>query len=261
MTVSSACRQIVEEDMAKVPEHHVGVPYADFVGELSQKRRFRRYFEIGVNEGRLMSYVHSDVAVGVDPNYVLSQNAAQHKKRTHLLNETSDHFFERPDLIACLGGPPDFSFLDGYHTFEYLLRDFMNTEAICSRASIIGMHDCLPLDDIMAERDFVLWQSRTIGTRYQGAWTGDVWKIVPILRKYRPDLRLLLVDSPPTGVVCATRLDPTSTVLRDNYLRIMDEFAPVPNTIGSITELYQKNNLVSSSAILNGMDHSLFFNT
>ena len=123
------------------------------------------------------------------------------------------------------------------------------------------MHDCLPLDDIMAERDFTTWQSRTIGTRYQGSWTGDVWKIIPILRKYRPDLKLLLVDCPPTGVVCVTRLDPTSTVLKDRYLDIVAEFTAISNSLDEITKLYDESELVSSAAILNSYDHSLFFAT
>ena len=247
--------------MASIPEHHVGVAYFDFLAELSRKRGFQRYFEIGVNEGRLMSFVHADVAVGVDPRFVLTHNAAEHKQQTHLISATSDRFFASPDLVANLGGSPDFSFLDGYHTFEFLLRDFMNTEALCDRTSVIGLHDCLPLDDIMAERDFDTWQSRTIGTRYQGSWTGDVWKIVPILKKYRPDLKVLLVDCPPTGIVCVTHLDAKSTVLRDNYLKIIEEFGPVPNDIEQITALYSESDLVSSVAILNGLDHSLFFDT
>lgn len=247
--------------MAQIPEHHVGVAYGEFLGELSQKRRFRRYFEIGVNEGLLMSLIHAEIAVGVDPEFILSKNAPRFKKRTHLINETSDHFFEDISSVALLGGAPDFSFLDGYHTFEYLLRDFMNTEAICGRTSIIGMHDCLPLDEVMAERDFKIWQSRTIGTRYQGSWTGDVWKIIPILKRYRPDLQILLVDCPPTGIVCVTRLDPTSTVLKRCYLDIVKEFAAVPNSLDEIAKIYNENDLVSSVAILNSMDHSLFFDT
>jgi len=35
-------------------------------------------------------------------------------------------------------------------------------------------------------------------------WTGDVWKIVPALIKFRPDLRVFTIACPPTGltVVC-----------------------------------------------------------
>ena len=247
--------------MTSIPENHVGVPYADFLGSLSQKRGFRRYLEIGVDEGRLMSHIHADTAVGVDPQFRLTHNAPAHKRQTHLFNITSDHFFETPEMVAQLGGYPDFSFLDGYHTFEYLLRDFMNTEAISRRTSVIGMHDCLPLDEVMAERDMATWHKRTVGSRYQGSWTGDVWKVVLILRKYRPDLRLLLVDCPPTGIVCVTHLDHTSTVLKDNYLSIVDEFLTLPNDMEGILRLYGENDLTSSSAILNGLDHSLFFDT
>lgn len=247
--------------MASIPDQHAGIAYVDFLGMLSQKRGFRRYLEIGVNEGRLMSYIHADVAVGIDPHFVLSHNAAAHKKRTHLISASSDHFFDTPGSLDVLEGPPDFSFLDGYHTFDFLLRDFMNTEAISGRTSVIGMHDCLPLDEIMAERSFTTWQTRTLGTRFQGAWTGDVWKIIPILKQYRPDLKLQLIDCPPTGVVCVTNLDPSSTVLQKNYLKIVSQYIEMQNNLEEITKMYQDNAIVSSHAVLNDLDHSLFFAT
>ncbi len=36
-------------------------------------------------------------------------------------------------------------------------------------------------------------------------WTGDVWKLIPILQRYRPDLQLTLFDAPPSGLVAGQR--------------------------------------------------------
>jgi hypothetical protein len=238
---------------------HLGPTYYDFMAEISQKRRTARYLEVGVNEGKLMSYVHADAAVGVDPSFVLTCNAASNKKRVTLIQETSDYFFSAFDARALLGGPPELVFLDGLHTFEYLLRDFYNTEAISAPNSLIVLHDCLPLDGVMAERHIATWQELTVGTRYAGFWTGDVWKLVPILKEFRPDLHVVFVDCPPTGLVCITNLDPSSRVLASNYIEIVNRYRKLPNSVEEIRKMYEGITIVSGHDVLKEFDHSLYF--
>jgi hypothetical protein len=55
-------------------------------------------------------------------------------------------------------------------------------------------------------------------------WTGDVWKAVFVLLRYRPDLRLTVIDARPSGLVLVEGLDPRSRVLDDNAERIAAEF-------------------------------------
>ena len=208
-----------------------------------------------------MSYVHADVAVGVDPEFVLTSNVAKNKKSVLLVQETSDYFFSSFDPVAMLGGPPNLVFLDGLHTFEFLLRDFANSEFICRRSSLIVLHDCLPLDDIMTTRHLEEWKLKTPGSRYEGFWTGDVWKIIPILMKFRPDLRIVFVDCPPTGLVCTSNLDPTSTILMDNYHEIVTHFRSLSDDRLQIGEMYAKIEIVSGDAITREFDHSLYFST
>ena len=241
-----------------IPRHY-GVHYQDFMSELSRKRDTRRYLEVGVQEGILLSKIHSEVAVGVDPQFIVSANIALNKRRCILIQESSDRFFREPELVNLLGGPPELSFLDGFHTFEFLLRDFMNTEAIGTTSSLIAMHDCLPLDGVMAIRNFDDWRHATVGSTYEGAWTGDVWKVIPALKKYRPDLTLAYLDCPPTGVVCITNLDPSSTVLHDNYMEIVSEYLPIPNTESSISNLYGDIQITNSLDVLREFDHTLYF--
>ena len=57
---------------------------------------------------------------------------------------TSDEFFAKFDPRDALGSKIDLAFLDGQHLFEYVLRDFMNTEAVCEENSFILLHDCSP---------------------------------------------------------------------------------------------------------------------
>jgi hypothetical protein len=106
------------------------------------------------------------------------------------------------------------AFLDGMHRFEFLLRDLIGAEAACHPRSLILLHDCVPLNPDMALR-----KHRPVN------WTGDVWKLLPILKKYRPDLRLHVLDCPPTGLVAITRVDPASRILADSYYDIVDQHA------------------------------------
>ncbi|MGH7152789.1 MAG: class I SAM-dependent methyltransferase, partial [Acetobacteraceae bacterium] len=113
-----------------------------------------------------------------------------------------------------LGRPVDMAFLDGMHYAEFLLRDFINLERHVRRNSLVILHDCIP--------DSIEITARHIPP---GAWAGDVWKVVLSLKKYRPDLRIHAVDSPPTGLVICTNLNPASRILEDRYFSILEDFA------------------------------------
>ena len=160
------------------------------------------------------------------------------KKKASFFQMESDSFFRDVDVIGAFGGRIDFAFLDGMHWFEFLLRDFFNTERLCEKNALIALHDCMPLTETMAHRDHATAVRSSMGSRYQGYWTGDVWKVVLILKKYRPDLKLLLSHAPPTGLVFVSGLDPESTVLKDNYDRIVTEFSAMPNDLEAMSALY-----------------------
>jgi hypothetical protein len=74
-------------------------------------------------------------------------------------------------------------------------------------------HDCFPLDEITSLRD-----------RMTLFWTGDVWKIIICLKKYRPDLKVSVVKTSPSGLGFVTGLDPDNKVLLENYEKIVSEF-------------------------------------
>lgn len=244
---------------SSLPRGFAGTLYIDFLARLCALRGVKRYFEIGVHFGHTLAAVSCDTAVGVDPSYILDANVMRGKRRAFLFQDTSDRFFAETDLRQVLGGLVELAFLDGLHQFEFLLRDFANTERACGPNSLIVMHDCMPLTAEMTARDSA--GPRSDPEPYSKMWTGDVWKIVPILRRYRPDLEVHLVDCAPTGLVCVTGLDPASTVLADSYLDIVRAFGGVPSTEAEIAAMYAANAIVPSAAILNGQDQGLFFRT
>ena len=137
----------------------------------------------------------------------------------------SDAFFARYRVRDYFPAGVDLSFLDGMHRFEFLLRDLINTERSCHRRSLILMHDCLPLNERMAERRPRDVPEEDPATR--GCWTGDVWRLLPILKKYRPDLQVRFLNCPLTGLVAISGVDPGSNILSDNYHAILAEFSEV----------------------------------
>src|SRR5207249_2239032 len=102
------------------------------------------------------------------------------EREGHFYRLTSDEFFARHDLGEILGRPVDFAFIDGWHLFEFALRDFMNLERFCTDRPLIALHDCLPRPREIAARE---------KTPQGIAWAGDVWKLILCLADFRPDLR------------------------------------------------------------------------
>ena len=191
-----------------------GIDYVLKLAGLHQELKPSWYLEIGVLSGSSLKVATANT-IAVDPQFVLDPQVYAGKKELHLFQTTSDAFFESGRLAA-ITEKLDFAFLDGMHLFDFLLRDFINTEKNCTKAAAIAMHDCIPISEIAAERNWD--RSKT------QAWTGDVWKLVPILKKYRPDLSINVFDCPPSGLTVVSNLNPESTVLSDNYEQILTEF-------------------------------------
>lgn len=172
------------------------------------------YLEIGVDAGRTLSLARPPTrALGIDPSPVAPRAFAA-PTRTFAME--SDAFFSSPRADAALAGAPvSLAFVDGLHLFEQALRDFRHLEKRAARDSVVLFHDCLPLDRATSARE-----------RRTAFWTGDVWKIVPILARHRPDLEVFLIPTYPTGLAVVTRLDPSSTVLDERFDAIVGEFTP-----------------------------------
>lgn len=169
------------------------------------------YVEIGVETGRsLMLAKDTSLAIGVDPEPKISVELS---KNIQVFKMTSDDFFKNEAEKTLNGKKIDLAFIDGLHWFEFALRDFINVEKNANKKTIITVHDILPKDEITSRRN-----------RETGFWTGDVYKFVLILRKYRPDLKIFNSDIAPAGLSIITNLDPQSTILEDNYEQIYQDY-------------------------------------
>jgi hypothetical protein len=78
----------------------------------------------------------------------------------------------------------ELALIDGMHHAEFALRDFMNIERNSAPWSLIVFDDALPENPEQALR-----------TRATSSWTGDVFRVEQVLKKYRPDLITVRVDT------------------------------------------------------------------
>ena len=206
---------------AVMPPPLAGAWYLDFLSVLNAHLAPQSYLEIGTHSGDSLARITCD-AIAIDPEFRIASNPAGQRRRTFLFQMTSDAFFREHSVRAFFPGGVDLAFLDGMHRFEFLLRDFINTEAAAHHRSLILLHDCLPRNARMARRLFELGSAED--GDLAGAWTGDIWKLLPILQEYRPDLSVMPLDCPPTGLIAIMRLDPASNVLNRHYHEILARF-------------------------------------
>jgi hypothetical protein len=199
-------------DMLQAQIRFSGEHYFQVLARIIEAARPRTYVEIGVAAGDSLRLVRAPtVAIGIDPQPRLAAPLASNQK---VFAETSDAFFAGRDLRAELGGlPVDLAFVDGMHHFEFAMRDFANLERYCTPASTILIHDCYPLDRETAERE----PRRTF-------WTGDVWRLIVLLKKHRPDLAIHTIGTAPTGLAVVRNLDPVSRVLLERHDQLCREY-------------------------------------
>ena len=191
-----------------------GPPYREVLRRLHELLRPRSYLEIGVETGATLAFAHAaERALGIDPD--------ASKLRRELLpacaqvfHETSDTFFARQTREQALGSQRlDLAFIDGMHWFEYALRDFIHVEAWSQPNAVVVLHDCLPILPLTASRE-----------RRTKFWVGDVWKVVSILREHRPELRVKIVATAPSGLCIVRGLDPSSRVLSERLADIVERY-------------------------------------
>jgi len=230
----------------------------EFLRGLHKASANRNYLEIGVNDGRSLTFSRVP-SIAIDPAFKV---VSEIRCDVHLAKATSDDFFARDNPLQHLKGGRhplrnivrnrspfgywkdvtlDLAFIDGMHLFEYALRDFINVEKYADWASVIVFDDMLPRNVDEAARD-----------RHTNAWTGDVYKVIEVLNRYRPDLVTVLVDTEPTGQLVVFGADPTNTVLKDKYDEIIAEYVvpdpqKVPETVLERTVAIKPETLIDAA--------------
>jgi hypothetical protein len=192
---------------------------------LHERLRPRTYLEIGVQNGKSMTLSRAR-SIGIDPAFRVSSEILCD---VYLARTTSDEFFARDQPLGHFDRPViDLAFIDGMHLAEYALRDLMNVERHTTPASVIVIDDMLPRDVAEARR--------LRGSLGSGPWTGDVYKLTESVRRLRPDVVWLEVDTEPTGTVVMLLPDRDATGLSAAYDELVQEYVvpdpqPVPEEV------------------------------
>ena len=234
-----------------------GESYLDLLQRFHSVLRPKTYLEIGSREGASLALADCD-SIAVDPEFSLRPDFLGKKSACLLYRMTSDEFFDAHDPEALLGREIDFAFLDGMHLAEFLLRDFTHTERHCRKNSVIALHDCIPVESAIARRveaDFAV----SAASAHPHWWTGDVWKVVVALKKFRPDLSIYAFDAFPTGVVVITNLDPASCALADNYDTILASFRALDLTKFGVKQYIDSLRMIPTRNLRTIEDFSQYF--
>ena len=211
---------LTEAAQAKLRQEHnrlaqlalPGPNYLHALAAIHRQVKPRTYLEIGVANGATLELADPATrALGIDPA-PQPRNPPGPNARIYALE--SDDFFAQIDVARELGGlPVDLAFIDGMHLFEYALRDFIAIERLAARDSAVLVHDTYPLNRETATRE-----------RTTHFWSGDIWRLVLVLKKYRPDLAIHTIAAMPTGLTVIRNLDPVSRVLAEREDAIVEEF-------------------------------------
>lgn len=175
-------------------------PYLDVLKDIHAITNPKTYLEIGIQTGKSLILAPRK-KIGIDPSPYLEFEIPN----LDLYECTSDDFFFF-HAKKKLTKPIDLAFIDGMHLSEFVYRDFMYLEKFMSPDGTVIIDDVLPNHPAQARRD-----------RITRAWTGDVWRIVPTLKSLRPDLKLTLLDTHPTGLLLIQNLKPKNRKLYREY--------------------------------------------
>jgi hypothetical protein len=155
------------------------------INRLIEELGYTSYLEIGVDKGSTFQAIKAAEKTGVDPLFQFEWETAI-KPGTHLYQQTSDEFFS----LQPRGSSYDFIFLDGLHTYDQTYRDLINALACAHESSLILIDDTIPNDVFSCSRD----QAEAIELRKRyaqsanAAWHGDVYKLLPLIILFHPDL-------------------------------------------------------------------------
>jgi hypothetical protein len=165
-----------------------------------------------------------------------------------VVTTTSDDFFAQPrplERVFGSGAPrrsdgerfAELALIDGMHHAEFALRDFINIERNSAPWSVIVFDDSLPENHEQALR-----------ARATVAWTGDVFRVEQVLKKYRPDLVTVRVDAY-TGALLVFAPHHLSRQLTNDYERIVAEAVqPDPQVVPD--EVLERHGAISLETLV-----------
>ncbi|MDR6569911.1 Predicted O-methyltransferase YrrM [Chitinophaga ginsengisegetis] len=191
------------------------------IKSLLQRTKAKVYVEIGVDTGYVFFSLNAPVKakIAVDPEFRFSFRAWLRTKlrpgNAKYFQVTSDQFFaDQKEMLRRDG--IDVAFVDGLHTYKQCYQDIVNCLEYLNDGGFIVVHDVNPPNaacesPVGASQQEVLAKAeRGEIPDWTGAWTGDVWKSIAMLRT-RKDLQVFTIDSD-WGIGVITKGTPESVL-------------------------------------------------
>jgi hypothetical protein len=152
------------------------------------------YLEIGVNRGETFLQVKANRKVAVDPKFLFSLDDAKTAHGGSEFHEvTSDVYFSE---IISPAEKFQLIYLDGLHTFEQTLRDFVNATHFLADDGIIVIDDVIPSSYQAALPDQLdAFKVKEFTGDPDNSWMGDTYKLVFFINSFFPAYNLRTISN------------------------------------------------------------------
>ena len=188
----------------------------DRINAISSIINANNYLEIGISSGNTFLKIDAPFKVGVDPRFKFDYH--QHVTPDILFYpSTSDSFFQEEAHSLPLF---DFIYLDGLHTFEQTLRDFIFSLRFSHKKTVFLLDDTIPTGIFASLRDSRHSKIyRTLCGIKTGAWMGDVFKVVLAIHDFFPQFSYATFPSHGQTVIWQD--------LRSNFMPTWNSFSKI----------------------------------
>lgn len=159
-------------------------PYRfNIINYLIQSRNYKRYLEIGVNDGSCFEKIKCRHKDGVDPGIEGGES--------ELINYplSSDDFFNK---VAPHTLPYDIIFVDGLHLKDQVDKDIENSLRYLNEGGALVLHDTHPWNE-HETRSYEKFLSEGENNSQRGYWLGTTWQSVLKLRTESEFLKIKTV--------------------------------------------------------------------
>ncbi len=161
------------------------------LNRIAENCNSKDYLEVGVQGGVTFNAVKISNRDAVDPNF-LFETSDFATETVRFFPMTSDAFFaDRCDKTY------DLIFLDGLHTFTQCFRDFCAALQVLNDGGVIVIDDTVPGDffSSLETQELAISAREEHGLKGR-AWTGDVFKVIPAIHNFFPNLQYVTLQDP-----------------------------------------------------------------
>lgn len=163
------------------------------INKLAALNQARTYLEIGVAEGNTFHGVNINHKTAVDPEFLFDVSQYANQPGQYYYNKKSDDFFQEVGREISESARDDnftwdIVYIDGLHTYEQAMADFINSFRYTNDRTIWIFDDTVPTDPWSTIPNMPLcYYFRKLAGIACGDWQGDVFKCIFDIHDFYPD--------------------------------------------------------------------------